>query len=199
MSKNILIEKPCHEDWYKMTPKGQGKHCDLCNKVVVDFTNAKEEEILNYIRRNSGQRVCGYFKSDQVVRKESYAARRLNSFRLFIDSKFTFPVLKNFLNFIVGVLLIMVGCQSRTTGEVELQNDIKDSSGTLLQSISPDTLAKSDSPPVMGKPVLAEDTIKAKLSDGKKKNCSVLAIGKLKGPNLTMDDVAEEAGNIKLK
>ncbi|MCR6639012.1 MAG: hypothetical protein NVV82_08535 [Sporocytophaga sp.] len=49
MPDSIKVEKPCHEDWSKMKPGGQGKHCDQCNKVVIDYTNAKEEEILNIL------------------------------------------------------------------------------------------------------------------------------------------------------
>lgn len=156
MSKNIIIKKPCHEDWNKMTTSEQGKHCDLCNKTVVDFTNAKEEEILNYIRQNSGKRVCGYFKSHQIIKKQSYAEKKLNSFRVFIDRRFSISVLRNSLSFLVGIFLVMVGCQSRTTGEVELQKNVLiDSSGTIHQSIDADTS-------VMGKPVLTKDTVKVK-------------------------------------
>ncbi|GAL85146.1 protein of unknown function [Sporocytophaga myxococcoides] len=132
MSESIKIEKPCHEDWNKMKPKGQGKHCELCNKAVIDFTNAKEDEIINYLKQNSGQRVCGHFKSDQLTKKHSYTDRLLNSLLVFIEKRFSVRILTSSFSFIVGVLLVMIGCQNRTTGEVELQKiDIKDSSGNM--------------------------------------------------------------------
>lgn len=179
-----------------MEPREYGKHCDLCDKVVVDFTNAKEEEILNYIRQNSERRVCGYFKSDQVVNKQSYIEKVLNNFLVFIDTRFSIRILKNSLNFIVGILLVMLGCQSRTTGEIELQKkDAKDSSGTIHQSPGADTLIES----VMGKPVLAEDSIKVKSNDVKNKNCSVPVKGNLIETNVIMGDVTDSIGYIKGK
>ncbi|WP_028979329.1 hypothetical protein [Sporocytophaga myxococcoides] len=194
MSKGIIIPKPCYEDWNKMTPKEQGKHCNSCNKVVVDFTNAKEEEILNYIRQNSGKRVCGYFKSDQVVKNQSYLERSLNSILVFIDTRFSTRILKNSLNFIIGILLVMMGCQNRTTGEVELQkNEIKDSSGTMHQSLDPNALPES----VMGKPVLTVDTMKVKNKEVKNKNCSVPKRSKLIEPIEVMGEVAEDSSEAK--
>ena len=35
---NFFIPEPCHENWNKMTPQEQGRHCAVCSKVVVDFT-----------------------------------------------------------------------------------------------------------------------------------------------------------------
>jgi hypothetical protein len=173
MSESIKVEKPCHEDWNKMKRGGQGKHCDQCNKVVIDFTNAKEEEILKYIRQNSGQRVCGYFRSDQLDKKQLYAESLLNRFLVFIDTRFSVRILKSSLNFIVGVLLVMIGCQSRTTGEVELEIiDLKDSSGAVNQSLIHDTLAECGMP-IMGEQVLRKDSIMVKDKDVKSKNCSV--------------------------
>ena len=33
-----IIPNPCHEDWNKMTPEDKGRHCSVCDKVVIDFT-----------------------------------------------------------------------------------------------------------------------------------------------------------------
>ena len=56
---NVLIPKPCHEDWGKMTPKEQGRHCEMCNKVVVDFTTSSKEEVVNFIQSRPNEKVCG--------------------------------------------------------------------------------------------------------------------------------------------
>ena len=45
----LKIEKPCHEDWNKMAPNQLGRHCQLCEKTVVDFTKMSSEEIKEYL------------------------------------------------------------------------------------------------------------------------------------------------------
>ncbi len=59
-----FIPKPCHEDWNKMTPQDQGRHCAICDKVVVDFTTKTNHEIFLYLKENEGQRVCGTVKNE---------------------------------------------------------------------------------------------------------------------------------------
>jgi hypothetical protein len=58
MNSNIIIAKPCHENWNNMTPEQQGRHCGACNKVVQDFTKMKTEEIIDTLKRSEGE-VCG--------------------------------------------------------------------------------------------------------------------------------------------
>ena len=65
----ISIPKPCHESWDAMTPEGKGRFCDACAKTVVDFTGMKAPEISEYLLANSGKKVCGRFKDDQLDKK----------------------------------------------------------------------------------------------------------------------------------
>jgi hypothetical protein len=58
METKITIAKPCHENWNKMTPQEQGRHCAVCSKVVKDFTGKKTEDILNTLKNTEGE-VCG--------------------------------------------------------------------------------------------------------------------------------------------
>jgi hypothetical protein len=60
----ISIPTPCHEDWNKMTAKDQGRHCDICNKTVVDFTTWQPQQILLHFKTNTN--VCGKFRTDQL-------------------------------------------------------------------------------------------------------------------------------------
>lgn len=60
----ITIPKPCHEDWNKMTPNGNGKFCGSCSKKVVDFTNMMPNEIQVYFQQHGN--VCGRFKNSQL-------------------------------------------------------------------------------------------------------------------------------------
>jgi hypothetical protein len=65
MKKSIHIPTPCHEDWGKMTPKQQGRFCQSCSKVVVDFTEKTKEEIIDVLDNASGN-TCGRFNTSQL-------------------------------------------------------------------------------------------------------------------------------------
>lgn len=62
----VSIPKPCHEDWNKMTPNEKGAFCMKCAKTVVDFTEKSPEEIKNTLLEQSGKKVCGRFKNEQL-------------------------------------------------------------------------------------------------------------------------------------
>jgi len=63
----IHIPTPCHENWDAMTPEAKGRFCGSCAKVVVDFSVMTDNEVLNYLKKNSGS-TCGHFTSDQLDR-----------------------------------------------------------------------------------------------------------------------------------
>jgi hypothetical protein len=64
----IQINSPCNESWNAMHPAENGRYCDRCCKVVVDFSNCTNDEIIGFFSENSGKRVCGRFKVQQVDR-----------------------------------------------------------------------------------------------------------------------------------
>jgi hypothetical protein len=66
METRISIPKPCHEDWNKMLPEEQGRHCLSCQKNVVDFSGWETEQIHAYLQNRNGERVCGRFNASQV-------------------------------------------------------------------------------------------------------------------------------------
>jgi len=64
----IQINKPCHEDWSKMTAEAQGKFCNVCEKSVVDFSGMSDAEILYYFSKPKSEKVCGRFNVEQLER-----------------------------------------------------------------------------------------------------------------------------------
>lgn len=65
----LSIPTPCHEDWNKMTPDETGRHCSVCVKSVVDFTNMSDEEVKYFfLNKKEDERVCGRFKQTQLHR-----------------------------------------------------------------------------------------------------------------------------------
>lgn len=61
----LNIPEPCHEDWSTMTPAEKGRHCQSCNKTVVDFTRWSNQEIMNHFN-NTSEKQCGRFLSSQL-------------------------------------------------------------------------------------------------------------------------------------
>jgi TonB family protein len=67
MINKISVPEPCGESWNGMPQQGNGRYCGSCQKVVVDFTNKTNEEILEHIRSNAGKKVCGTFRNSQLT------------------------------------------------------------------------------------------------------------------------------------
>lgn len=62
----LSVPQPCHESWAQMTPAAQGRHCAACDKVVLDFTQKTDAEILALLQRAAAP--CGRFRPDQLGR-----------------------------------------------------------------------------------------------------------------------------------
>lgn len=76
-SITVSIPKPCHEDWSKMSPKDKGRHCAVCSKTVVDFTNQTDEQIIKAFKTNGN--LCGRFKNQQLDREIVLARKEKNN------------------------------------------------------------------------------------------------------------------------
>jgi hypothetical protein len=64
----LNVTKPCTEDWADMTSTGAGRHCQLCNKDVIDFSVLNDDQIKNFFINNAGNPVCGRFRKTQLER-----------------------------------------------------------------------------------------------------------------------------------
>ena len=64
-SIRLNIPDPCHESWYKMEPREQGRFCNVCSKTVVDFTQYTESDLVHYFREYKGG-TCGRYKESQL-------------------------------------------------------------------------------------------------------------------------------------
>jgi hypothetical protein len=63
----INIPDPCQESWETMHPQDNGRHCEGCSKIVVDFTGMSDREILAWLT-DANRKVCGRFSPDQLNR-----------------------------------------------------------------------------------------------------------------------------------
>lgn len=69
--KNVELSFICNESWEKMVPNNQGRHCDVCNKTVVDFSNKTKADFDNAMAEANGK-LCGRFKATQTIHITQY-------------------------------------------------------------------------------------------------------------------------------
>jgi hypothetical protein len=63
---NVELKFICNENWDKMYPVEGGRHCDVCNKMVVDFTNKTQNDFTRAWQEADGK-LCGRFKAKQTI------------------------------------------------------------------------------------------------------------------------------------
>lgn len=107
---HISIPKPCHENWDSMNPREQGRHCDACDKTVIDFTEKSDREIGEYFAEHAHERICGHFRKDQV----DVIPSRTHAFLLDLHNSATVNINKHALRavalFFIGMMMTITGC-----------------------------------------------------------------------------------------
>jgi hypothetical protein len=143
----ISIPIPCNEDWNKMTPKENGKHCDSCNKIVVDFTTMPTQDILLYFVNNKSQKTCGHFYKDQIgIKHNSFHHYLLNSYCKADKLKYKFVRFAAMA--LISFALIITGCNTsgknsdQITGDSTRVEQIDTNSVSGKISIESDTSSK---------------------------------------------------------
>lgn len=68
----VTIPQPCPEKVAGMPKSGNGFYCASCTKVVVDFTEKTDAEVHAYLLSRNGERTCGFFRNDQVLRRSHW-------------------------------------------------------------------------------------------------------------------------------
>ena len=128
----ISIPTPCHEDWNKMTPDETGRHCSVCVKSVVDFTNMSDEEVKHFLLNKKGdERVCGRFKQTQLHRIIIELPQNIFSLQM--------PLWKKFLAACLVVFsTTLFSCETKIKGYVVVNTETVELTGVMM--IQPDTL-----------------------------------------------------------
>jgi TonB-dependent SusC/RagA subfamily outer membrane receptor len=69
MEKYLLhINEPCSKSWDEMTPSDKGRFCASCQKTVLDFTTATDNEIIAQLEKMKGNMFCAQFEDGQLNR-----------------------------------------------------------------------------------------------------------------------------------
>lgn len=62
-----------------MTPNERGRHCDSCNKTVIDFTLYSEKQLIEFFSNATG-RVCGHISAHQLNKVIAVRENNRNTF-----------------------------------------------------------------------------------------------------------------------
>ena len=138
----LKIEKPCNENWDKMSKNNQGRHCQLCDKTVVDFTKMSSEEIKEYLLKRGNERICGRIIKEPIKRAPSKKEQWFNSLQLKINKRIGFIPIRVSLLSLLSVLMVLFGCNQNV---VENKNGTKDNPPTTApDSITNDSTQRID-------------------------------------------------------
>ncbi|MBK8351739.1 MAG: hypothetical protein IPL21_08530 [Saprospirales bacterium] len=179
------IPHPCHEDWNAMTDsetsEERGRHCDVCSKVVVDFTKMSDAEMIDYLQQHSKQKICGHFRNEQLYQAEKIEINLAS-----------IPTNLSFRKYFAIALLIaftsfgLVSCKSnsgKTVGEIEVVDSVHSTQQNLIDSNFKE-----------GEITYSDDSVKSNVISTKKVTIDTLSI-------VTMGDVCikpnDDKKNIK--
>ena len=61
------IKTPCHASWNDMKIGCISRHCEQCNKAVIDFTRMDRTDIIQHLLNNRNDRVCGRIRKSDLA------------------------------------------------------------------------------------------------------------------------------------
>jgi hypothetical protein len=88
----LHIPEPCRENWDAMTTADKGRHCNSCNKIVVDFSIMSDRQVLDYFKDATGK-TCGRFHDDQLQRPLIEPQQKSTKWNYFIASILGFIII----------------------------------------------------------------------------------------------------------
>jgi hypothetical protein len=88
----LHIPEPCRENWDAMTTADKGRHCNSCNKIVVDFSVMSDRQVLEYFKTTTGK-TCGRFHDDQLQRPLIEPQQKSTKWNYFIASILGFIII----------------------------------------------------------------------------------------------------------
>lgn len=78
----LEINKPCSENFDKMTLNSAGSFCSSCAKNVIDLSKKSNSEIAKFISENKDQNICARLKTSQLEDEFEYnQISKINNFK----------------------------------------------------------------------------------------------------------------------
>jgi hypothetical protein len=165
----INIPESCHESWNEMLPNNQGRHCQSCQKTVVDFTDMTDAELINFFAKQKIN-TCGRFTGDQLQRDILLPRKKVNW-------------MKYFFHFVIPAFLLSLKASAKSSFSKPYQTEIYPSK-KLVQG---DTIVATNN---------SNKIIVGKVVDYKGEPLGAATI-MIKGTNI--GTTADMNGNFKLK
>ena len=145
----LEIKEPCHEDWNKMKIGMISRHCDSCDKSVMDFTKMHRAEIITYILTNPTDQVCGRMNRDQFDFHHEDIPVLIETLR----------ITKNANPYMIMALVCMSlsACAQEQPSNIKTPPVIEHTLGeisvppTKQDSTKQDSIVKTPPPPIKGK------------------------------------------------
>lgn len=63
--KYIELPNPCHENWWEMEKVPLGRHCNVCEKKVIDFTRMTDQQVIEILQK-ANYKTFGKFTEHQL-------------------------------------------------------------------------------------------------------------------------------------
>jgi hypothetical protein len=131
-TNKVSIPKPCSYGWDKMTVTNDriGRHCEACNKIVVDFSTMTTTELQSFLASYSAVRLCGHFKTIDTGVSVTWYQGPVLKLHNYIDTHYRKTIFNGLILFSLTFLLGLTGCSTTTDGEVACttpESSVKDS------------------------------------------------------------------------
>ena len=94
--EHLKITYQCHENWNDFTPTQQGAFCQKCKIDVKDFTQMSNDEIKDYLEKNSNSHLCGRFGVNQIIGFNNDVKLWTKNNHQTLQAKFVFVLLVTF-------------------------------------------------------------------------------------------------------
>ena len=138
-TNKIHIENPCEVNWQEMTPGKDGRFCNSCNKIVVDFTNKSLNEIQTHLTSSSLQ-VCGRYSM-----RHTSAANKWESFLNRFEITLSKYRMQKVALFLITIVLFLSGCYRRRMGYMAYHDNYR-SGGHSSSATKDSTKAETKTP-----------------------------------------------------
>lgn len=112
MNQKIHIENPCPANWHGMKPDKDGRHCNSCQKIVVDFSGKTLNEIQEYLTEYKGSEICGNYQERHTTVSNRWYDM-LNS----IERALVKVRLQRVSVILITAMLLLTGCYRHLRGK----------------------------------------------------------------------------------
>lgn len=109
----VEISSPCNRRFSKMPKTGNGRYCDACEKIVVDFTSMTNTELQNYLKNYTNEEICGRVKSTHLGTQNRFENFLFKS-NQFVTNKINIKPLRiALLGLLSGLLTFTTSCMGK--------------------------------------------------------------------------------------